>query len=177
MPSTPPTPVRQGSSIPVILLEDIVNKGTVGDIVKVKRGYARNLLVPRKKAAYATPENRVKFDAVIKTRKDQAGASGSVSAPSSSSSSASAIRRRPLTDVDVLTFARSVVSGSDTAATYGSVSVADIQAELVNGGFEEVEVAAVALDAPIKALGEYTVRVGGVDVKVRVEAAADASKQ
>ena len=169
--------VRHGSSIAVILLEDIVNKGTAGDIVKVKRGYARNLLVPRKKAAYATPENRVKFDAVIKTRKESSPSATTTSAPSSSSSSSSAAaRRRPLTDVDVLTFARSVVSGSDAATTYGSVTALDIQAQLAATGYEEVDVSAVALDAPIKALGEYVVRVAGVDVKVRVEAAgADAS--
>jgi hypothetical protein len=52
----------------------------------------------------------------------------------------------------------------------------DIQAQLAATGYEEVDVSAVALDAPIKALGEYVVRVAGVDVKVRVEAAgAEAS--
>lgn len=64
---------RQGTSISVILLSDVSNKGKVGEIVKVKRGFARNLLLPRKLAAYATPENKTKFDAIlVKSKKDNA---------------------------------------------------------------------------------------------------------
>ena len=64
---------RQGTSISVILLSDVSNKGSIGEIVKVKRGYARNLLIPRKLAAYVTPENKTKFESIlVKAKKDMA---------------------------------------------------------------------------------------------------------
>ena len=47
----------------VILLEKIHNLGTLGQTVKVKPGYGRNFLIPRKKAVPATPENVAKFEA------------------------------------------------------------------------------------------------------------------
>ena len=53
--------VRHGGSIKVILLQDLENKGLQGEIVNVKRGYARNLLIPRKLAIYDTMENRGKY--------------------------------------------------------------------------------------------------------------------
>jgi large subunit ribosomal protein L9 len=46
----------------VILLEKVVNLGGLGDVVKVKEGYARNFLIPQGKAKRATPENMVAFE-------------------------------------------------------------------------------------------------------------------
>jgi large subunit ribosomal protein L9 len=46
----------------VILLEKVVNLGGLGDVVKVKEGYARNFLIPQGKAKRATPENMVQFE-------------------------------------------------------------------------------------------------------------------
>jgi large subunit ribosomal protein L9 len=46
----------------VILLEKVVNLGALGDVVKVKEGYARNFLIPQGKAKRATPENMVEFE-------------------------------------------------------------------------------------------------------------------
>ena len=46
----------------IILLEKIKKLGNIGDEVKVKSGYARNFLVPNKKALYATSENRKYFE-------------------------------------------------------------------------------------------------------------------
>ena len=45
--------VRHGGSIPVILLQDLPNRGNLGEIINVKRGYARNFLVPKKLAGKA----------------------------------------------------------------------------------------------------------------------------
>ena len=42
--------VRHGTAIPVILTQDIENRGSVGEVVEVKRGFARNYLIPRKMA-------------------------------------------------------------------------------------------------------------------------------
>lgn len=46
----------------VILLEDIINLGKLGEMVKVKDGYARNLLIPYKKALMATEKNKIHFE-------------------------------------------------------------------------------------------------------------------
>ena len=52
---------RQGTSVAVVLVKDLPGRGGVGDIIEVRRGFARNLLIPRKLAIYATRDNRVQF--------------------------------------------------------------------------------------------------------------------
>lgn len=52
---------RNGSNIPIILVQELESRGRAGDIIEVKRGYARNLLIPRKIALYATRENKLKY--------------------------------------------------------------------------------------------------------------------
>ena len=47
----------------VILLEKVANLGGLGDVVKVKDGFARNFLIPQGKAKRATPENLAEFEA------------------------------------------------------------------------------------------------------------------
>jgi large subunit ribosomal protein L9 len=47
----------------IILMEKVVNLGSLGDIVKVKDGYARNFLIPQKKAKRATAANKAEFEA------------------------------------------------------------------------------------------------------------------
>ena len=51
------TVTRAGSNIPIVLLQNLENKGKVGEVIKVKGGYARNFLIPRKIAKYASREN------------------------------------------------------------------------------------------------------------------------
>ena len=53
----------------VILSQDVQSMGKVGDIVKVKEGYARNFLIPRKMACLATPANRKKIEQLEKKKK------------------------------------------------------------------------------------------------------------
>ena len=58
----------------IILLEKIKKLGDIGDVVKVKSGYARNFLVPNKKALYATSENKKYFEekkTEIRTQNDK----------------------------------------------------------------------------------------------------------
>ena len=57
----PKCPSRQGTSVAIVLLKDLPGRGNAGDIVEVKRGFARNLLIPRKLAVYATRDNRIQF--------------------------------------------------------------------------------------------------------------------
>lgn len=53
----------------IILSQDVQSMGKVGDIVKVKEGYARNFLIPRKMACLATPANRKKIEQLEKKKK------------------------------------------------------------------------------------------------------------
>ena len=54
--------LNKGYYMNIILLEKIKKLGDIGDVVSVKSGFARNFLVPNKKALYATSENRKYFE-------------------------------------------------------------------------------------------------------------------
>ncbi len=128
----------------VILLERIERLGDMGDEVVVKPGYARNYLLPRKKALRATDDNRVLFESrrgeleeANRKRRDEAlGIAGGM---------------------DDLTLIL-IRQAGDTGQLYGSVSARDIIAALGAAGFK-VERGQVQLDRSIKELGLYEVRV------------------
>lgn len=128
----------------VILLERVERLGNMGDEVVVKPGYARNYLLPRKKALRATDDNRVLFEArrgdleeANRTRRDEALGIAS--------------------GMDGLTLIL-IRQAGDTGQLYGSVSARDIVAELGTAGFK-VERGQIQLDRPIKDLGLYQMRV------------------
>ncbi len=132
----------------VILLERIGRLGQMGDIVKVKDGYARNFLLPRGKALRASEENKKKFEgqrASLEARNLEA----------KKEAEAVAIR------LDGQTFV-AIRQAGDTGQLYGSVSTRDIAAA-ISGGNDKVTVAVdkrqIVLDKPIKALGLHEVRV------------------
>lgn len=65
--ATKPKGRRRGRNPPakgidIVLLEDVPGRGEKGQVVNVKRGYMRNFLYPRRKAVYATPENREQYE-------------------------------------------------------------------------------------------------------------------
>lgn len=128
----------------VILLERIERLGNMGDVVNVKPGFARNFLLPKKKALRATEENKTFFDkkraeleASNKQRRDAAG------------SQAEKVR-----GLSVLL----VRQAGETAQLYGSVSARDI-ADAITAAGHAVNRSQVLLDRPIKTLGLYPVRV------------------
>ena len=142
----------------VILLERIEKLGGMGDIVGVKDGYARNFLLPRKKALRATPENMERFErereALEQLNSDRRDAAGSA-ATRLEGESIILIRQ-----------------ASDTLQLYGSVSARDI-AEAMGERGAEVRRQQVRLDRPIKSLGVHDVRIAlhpevTVTVKVNV---------
>ncbi len=128
----------------LILLERIEKLGQIGDIVKVKPGFARNFLLPTKKALRATPENRKRFEDArheieannLKRRQD-----------------AEAIRGK----VDGLTIVV-IRQASETGILFGSVAARDIAEGIVKAGIA-VDRRQIILDKPIKALGLHKVRV------------------
>ena len=129
----------------VILKEDVLKLGHRGDVVKVADGYGRNYLLPEKLAIEATAANK----AVIEQMK------------------ASAVRKSAREKVDAealaaqldeieLVFERKV---GEHEHMFGSVTSADIAKELEAKGFTTVDRRKIALDDPLKTLGEYHVPV------------------
>ncbi len=128
----------------VILLERIEKLGQIGDVVKVKPGFARNYLLPQKKALRATDANRARFEQQrsqieatnLKRRQEAEGVSGKV-------------------DGMVVVLVR---QAGETGHLFGSVTPRDI-ADAITAGGVTVERRQVILDRPIKMLGLYQVRV------------------
>src|SRR5262249_40833601 len=128
----------------VILLERVHNLGQIGDVVKVKPGYARNFLLPNKKALRATEANKARFE----SQRAQIEA-----ANLEKRGEAEAIRER----VDGLKVGL-IRQAGETGQPFGCVNARDI-AEAVTGAGFTIERRQVILDRPIKTLGLHAVRV------------------
>ena len=129
----------------IILLEKVVNLGNLGDIVKVKDGYARNFLIPKRMAKRATPAAMAEFEArraeLEKIAADKLVAAQGV-ADKMAGLSVSVARK----------------AGMD-GRLFGSVGNADI-AEALKVACFDVDKAAIRMpEGPLKALGEVTVPV------------------
>jgi large subunit ribosomal protein L9 len=142
----------------VILLERVEKLGAIGDVVTVKNGFARNYLLPRKKALRANEANRKLFEANrAKIESDNADrrSAAAVSAKGVDGKTVQLIRQ-----------------ASNTGQLYGSVSARDIVDALEADG-AKVAKSQVVLDRPIKAIGLHEVRVAlhpevAVTIKVNV---------
>jgi large subunit ribosomal protein L9 len=128
----------------VILKEDVPNLGLRGDVVKVADGFGRNYLLPRKMAMQATEANK----AVIEQMKAAAERR-------SASEKAQAEELVAKLDPVVLSFTR---RAGEAGQLFGSVTSADIAAELASQGFE-VDRRKIQLGEPLKSLGEYKVAI------------------
>ena len=128
----------------VILLERVAKLGQMGDVVKVKDGFARNLLLPQGKALRASDANIAAFEAQkadLAVRNDE--------------SRAEAQKLAGKIDGQVFVIIR---SASDAGALYGSVTPRDV-AEIANAEGFAIERRQVVLTAPIKELGLHEVKV------------------
>jgi len=128
----------------VVLLERVEKLGQMGDVVKVKDGFARNYLLPRKKALRATKANmayfetqRTQLEARNLERKGEAHAIGQ--------------------KLDGKTFVLLRQAG-DRGQLYGSVSPRDI-ADIISAGGFSVARSQVPLDKPIKTVGMHPITV------------------
>jgi large subunit ribosomal protein L9 len=142
----------------VILLERVEKLGGIGDVVKVKNGFARNYLLPRKKALRANDANRKLFEAQ-RTQIEADNASRRSDAEAASKG------------IDGKTV-QLIRQASNTGQLYGSVSARDIVEALGSDG-AKVTKSQVILDRPIKAIGVHEVKVAlhpevSVTVKVNV---------
>jgi large subunit ribosomal protein L9 len=148
----------------IILLERVAKLGQMGEVVRVKNGYARNFLLPRGKALRATEANKKHFEgqrAQLETRNlERKG-------------EAEAIGEK--LNGQVFTIIR---QAGDSGQLYGSVSTRDIAEAATAGGFS-VERNQVILHTPIKALGLHKAPVRlhpEVDVEIVVNIARSAEE-
>jgi large subunit ribosomal protein L9 len=142
----------------VILLERVEKLGAIGDVVRVKDGFARNYLLPNKKALRANDANRKVFEA-NRARIEEENASRRTDAEKSSKG------------IDGKTV-QLIRQASNTGQLYGSVSARDI-VELLDAEGAKVTKSQVVLDRPIKAIGMHEVKIAlhpevAVTVKVNV---------
>lgn len=129
----------------LILLEKVQNLGVLGEVVSVKPGYGRNYLIPRGKAAVATPENRAKYEA-RRAELEKAAAELLASA-----------QTRAVALVDKVVTVRS--QAGEGGRLFGSVGTRDI-AEAVTAAGVAVEKHEVRLPAgALRQVGEYDVEI------------------
>ena len=125
----------------IILLEKVINLGNLGDIVKVKDGYARNFLIPQKKAKRATPAAMAEFEArraeLEKAAAEKLAAAQGVADKMNGTA---------------VTVARK--AGMD-GRLFGSVGNADIAEALKAAGFDVDKSAVRMPEGPLKAIGEF----------------------
>jgi len=128
----------------IILMDDVPALGRRGEVRDVSDGYARNFLLPHKLALQATAANLKNLEQ-IKVRQDAAAAKLTAQAQEQ----ARAIEALHLAEAR---------QASDEGRLFGSIGKADIAAFLAQHGIE-IERRRIALDEPIKTLGEFSVPV------------------
>jgi len=140
----------------IILLERIEKLGSIGDVVTVKDGYARNFLLPQKKALRANEANKKVFEA-NRERLEKENAERRTDAEAQGEKVAGA---------EVVL----IRAASNAGQLYGSVSVRDIVAGLADQG-HSVDKRMVILGAPIKTIGMHDVTIAlHPEVRVTVKA-------
>lgn len=143
----------------IILMEKVINVGQLGDVVKVKNGYARNFLIPQGKAKRATAANMAEFE----VRRAE------IEAAEKAKLAEAQARGEKLAGLTVQIAQKAGVDGK----LFGSVTNADIAAVLVAQGFE-VEKAQVRMaEGHLKQVGDHAVSITlhtdvAVDITVSV---------
>lgn len=143
----------------VVLLERVEKLGQMGEVVKVKPGFARNFLLPRGKALRATKENIARFErekVQLETRNLELRGEAEQVAAKLDGKSFNVLRQ-----------------AGETGQLYGSVNTRDIADAVTNGGFS-VNRSQIVLDRPIKDLGLHEIKVQlhpEVRVKVTINVA------
>ncbi len=130
----------------IILMDTVVNLGKLGDVVKVKDGYARNFLIPTRRARRATQANMDAF-AVQKAELERVASEKLAEAQA---------RAAKLEGCSVTVSQKAGVDGR----LFGSISNSDIADALVKQGLDVVKNEVRMPDGPLKAIGEFPVVLG-----------------
>jgi len=147
----------------IILLERVEKLGSIGDVVTVRDGYARNFLLPQKKALRANEANKKVFEA----NRDR------LEAENAEKRSAAQKQGETVNGEEIVLLR----AASNSGQLYGSVNVRDVAAALVEKG-HDVDKKQVIMGAPIKTIGMYDVTVSlhpevSVTVKANVARSED----
>ena len=148
----------------VILLERIGKLGQMGDVVRVKDGFARNFLLPKGKALRATKENRTKFEGMkvdLEARNLEQKSEAEKVAEKLDGQSFTVIRQ-----------------AAESGQLYGSVSPRDLVSLVTDQGFK-LNRSQIALNTPIKTIGLFKVPVSlhpEVEVSINVTVARSADE-
>ncbi len=126
----------------VILLERVARLGQMGEVVRVKDGFARNFLLPRGKALRATDENRTRFESMKAELQARSAAMKSDAA-----GVADQLNGKSFTVLR---------QASEAGQLFGSVSPSDLVRLISDAGFP-VNRNQIALNTPIKTIGQHTV--------------------
>lgn len=139
----------------VILMEKVVNLGALGDVVKVKDGYARNFLIPQGKAKRATDAAKAEFEAKrADLEKKAAEILGAASA-----------RGEKLEGYLVQVTQKAGVDGR----LFGSVTNSDIAEALTKQGFEVKKGEVIMPNGPLKTIGDFPLTLSlHTDVKAHI---------
>jgi large subunit ribosomal protein L9 len=151
------------AAVQVILRDDVPNLGKIGEVVRVKPGYARNYLFPRGLAIEASPKNLRMLDhhrRVITAKADREHKSAEATA-------------NRLAGVKLTVQARAGEEGR----LFGSITTMDIERLLADKGFQ-IERRRIGLEQPIKQLGTFPISIQvGREVRATVELTVEAEPE
>ncbi|MEY4599772.1 MAG: hypothetical protein RLZZ445_2569 [Pseudomonadota bacterium] len=148
----------------IILLEKVINLGTLGDVVRVKDGYARNFLIPQGKAKRATTANLADFE---KRRAELEKAHAEVLAQAQDKA----------TKIEGMMVQITQKAGVD-GKLFGSVTNSDVSEALKKQGIDVPKAAIRMPEGPLKMIGDYPLKVSlhaDVVVSITVSVLGDAS--
>jgi len=128
----------------VILKEEVKNLGDLGEVVNVSDGFARNYLIPKGLAEFATPENIKMLDRESKIKKDKM----------EKLKKEAELFAEKLEEVSCTI----VKKAGEDDKLFGSVTTQDVQESLKNEGIE-IDKKKITIEEPIKSLGVYKVSV------------------
>jgi large subunit ribosomal protein L9 len=129
----------------IILLDKVANLGNLGDIVKVKDGFARNFLIPTRQARRATEANKAEFAARRAELEKEAAAKLAVAVAEGAKLSGSTIKITQKAGVD--------------GRLFGSVTNQDVAEELVKQGYKVAKAQVRMPNGPIKVTGDSKVNI------------------
>ncbi|WP_456342070.1 50S ribosomal protein L9 [Thermovibrio sp.] len=129
----------------VILIKDMENLGKVGDIVKVKDGYARNYLIPSGIALPATKSNIARVKNELQSLRKKA--------------ERQIARFKELAEKLNTTRITIEHEAGEEGKLFGSVTTSQIEKALHKAGFEEIEKKQIVLEKPIRETGTYEVKI------------------